>query len=175
MTENLGEVWLGGRNIPYLTSRQDFDWRSPYYRWDRPFKLKASELFLKLGLGPSDSGWIEPSICSGNKILAYRFGAGDRTVNLTREQIRQKLGLHSPRFNIIIQDGKYREVTVESRTELGLSTVIVFDGVGKGHGVGLSQWGAQGMALMCTSDGAPVYNYVDILNHYYPGAKLVGN
>ena len=95
--------------------------------------------------------------------------------NLTREQIRQKLGLASPRFHITVRDGTETGKIVESRTELSSSTEVIFDGVGKGHGVGLSQWGAQGMASMLDSDGTPLYTYVDILKHYYPGAELVDN
>ncbi len=41
-----------------------------------------------------------------------------------------------------------------------------FSGKGYGHGVGLSQWGAQGMALK--GDG-----YTSILSHYYPGTSIV--
>ncbi|NLJ59469.1 MAG: hypothetical protein GX338_00810, partial [Firmicutes bacterium] len=67
------------------------------------------------------------------------------------------------------------EKTLKSRESLSSSTVLIFDGVGKGHGVGLSQWGAQGMATMLAHDGAPLYTYVDILSHYYPGAELVDN
>ncbi|KUO50641.1 MAG: hypothetical protein APF76_08315 [Desulfitibacter sp. BRH_c19] len=37
---------------------------------------------------------------------------------------------------------------------------ITFDGYGNGHGVGMSQWGARGMA-------ANGYNYKDIIEHYY--------
>ncbi len=40
-----------------------------------------------------------------------------------------------------------------------------FHGAGYGHGVGMCQWGAQGMALEGKS-------YRDILAHYYPGAEL---
>jgi stage II sporulation protein D len=40
-----------------------------------------------------------------------------------------------------------------------------FEGMGSGHGVGLSQWGAKGMA----ENG---YTYQEILRHYYPGTKL---
>lgn len=43
---------------------------------------------------------------------------------------------------------------------------ILFRGRGVGHGVGLSQWGAQGMAL----DGR---SYEDILKHYYTGIDLI--
>jgi len=174
-TEGDEEVWLGGNDEPYLTARQDFDWMSPYYRWKEPFAIDSDRLFRRLGLKPDCAGWIEPSIWSGDKVLAYRFSDGSRTISLTREQIRQKLGLHSPRFHVSVWDGEGRETAVESRTELSSSAVVVFDGVGKGHGVGLSQWGAQGMALMCTSDGVPIYNYVDILKHYYSGAELVDN
>jgi len=42
---------------------------------------------------------------------------------------------------------------------------FIFYGKGFGHGVGMSQWGAQGMAL----NGA---NYEQILKHYYQGIAL---
>ena len=42
---------------------------------------------------------------------------------------------------------------------------FIFWGKGFGHGVGMSQWGAQGMAL----NGA---NYEQILKHYYRGIAL---
>ncbi|MCD6156498.1 MAG: SpoIID/LytB domain-containing protein [Candidatus Atribacteria bacterium] len=41
----------------------------------------------------------------------------------------------------------------------------VFEGSGYGHGVGLSQWGARGMALRG-------YNYSQILKHYFPGCEI---
>jgi stage II sporulation protein D len=41
----------------------------------------------------------------------------------------------------------------------------VFTGKGFGHGVGMSQWGAQGMALAGSS-------YQQILAHYYIGTAL---
>ena len=43
---------------------------------------------------------------------------------------------------------------------------VRFEGRGWGHGVGLSQFGARGMA----ERGHP---YAQILAHYYPGASLV--
>ncbi len=41
-----------------------------------------------------------------------------------------------------------------------------FTGRGNGHGVGMSQWGAYGMALQG-------YKYVDILKHYYQGINII--
>jgi len=46
-------------------------------------------------------------------------------------------------------------------------TEITFDGYGHGHGVGMSQWGARGMA-------ASGYNYREIIEHYYNMGKNDG-
>lgn len=42
---------------------------------------------------------------------------------------------------------------------------VIVKGGGHGHAVGMSQWGAYGMALLGK-------NYVEILTHYYTGTKL---
>lgn len=47
----------------------------------------------------------------------------------------------------------------------GENTEFVFEGIGWGHGVGMSQYGAKGMA-------EAGFNYVDILLHYFPGSNL---
>jgi stage II sporulation protein D len=44
--------------------------------------------------------------------------------------------------------------------------IFTFTGRGQGHGAGLCQWGAAGMAR----EGK---GYRDILRHYYPGTELV--
>jgi len=41
----------------------------------------------------------------------------------------------------------------------------VFEGSGYGHGVGLSQWGARGMALRG-------YDCFQILQHYFPACEI---
>ena len=57
------------------------------------------------------------------------------------------------------------------RFNVSISTVangkFVFSGSGSGHGVGLSQKGAQGMAQMG-------YDYKEILCHYYTGITIEG-
>jgi stage II sporulation protein D len=66
--------------------------------------------------------------------------------------LRQALGtseLYSTNFTVRKSGDKY-----------------VFDGYGFGHGVGLCQWGANGMALAG-------YNYADIMRHYYPDAEIL--
>jgi len=44
--------------------------------------------------------------------------------------------------------------------------IVEFDGKGWGHGVGMSQWGAEGFA-------EKGWNYKEILSHFYQGAELL--
>ena len=67
----------------------------------------------------------------------------------TGQQVFQKLNLKSTDFTINVTDS-----SVEIRT------------FGFGHGVGMSQYGAQGMA----NEG---YTYKDILSHYYRNTEIV--
>ena len=48
---------------------------------------------------------------------------------------------------------------------------VTFTGGGWGRGVGLSQWGARGMALSREARGKKDY-YKTILAHYYPGIRV---
>jgi len=45
-------------------------------------------------------------------------------------------------------------------------TSWVFKGAGHGHGVGLCQWGARGLARSGK-------NFLQILDYYYPGSQVV--
>ena len=62
--------------------------------------------------------------------------------------IRKKLNLRSTDFNITVASDK-----------------VVVATYGYGHGVGMSQYGANGMA----KEG---YNYKEILSHYYTGIEI---
>jgi stage II sporulation protein D len=52
-----------------------------------------------------------------------------------------------------------------NRDSKGAILNIKFYGGGNGHGVGMSQWGARGLA----ADGS---NFREILSHFYPGSEL---
>ena len=89
-------------------------------------------------------------------IIAYKKSGRVETLsvggkNYSGREVREKLGLPSSCFTIDYANGKY-----------------TFTTKGSGHGVGMSQYGAQAMAL----DGA---SYKDILNHYYTGIEIVNN
>ncbi|RWU44104.1 SpoIID/LytB domain-containing protein, partial [Salmonella enterica subsp. enterica serovar Saintpaul] len=67
---------------------------------------------------------------------------------LTGKDIRTVFKLNSANFDIKFGEG-YIDFVVK----------------GYGHGVGMSQWGAEGMA----EEG---YKYYDILSHYYTDTKI---
>ena len=102
-------------------------------------------------------------------VVATPTGANERVdaKDTTRLQALDTLGAH------VVQTA-FDVVHDANGNELGLRAVgyvyelparFVFTGKGFGHGVGMSQWGAQGMALTGSS-------YAEILAHYYVGTEL---
>ena len=138
-TEDPKYVW--GSDIPYLKS-VDSNWdinSSSYLRED----VKDLENVLNiLGVSSSDFN-IESRDESGR---VSKVTVGDKSY--TGAELRNLLGLRSADFDIEI-----------------INNTIKFTTRGYGHGVGLSQYGANGMA----SSG---YNYKDIIRHYYTGVSV---
>ena len=117
------------------------------------------------------------------------LSAAKYTVNMTYEKMSEKLGVtvnkdseikilsrtESDRINKISISGK-TFTGVEVRTKLGLRSTdfsivqnddkVSITTIGFGHGVGMSQYGANGAAKAG-------YSYKQILSHYYPGTSVV--
>ncbi|MFV0441615.1 MAG: SpoIID/LytB domain-containing protein [Lachnospirales bacterium] len=65
-------------------------------------------------------------------------------------------------------NGQYTTIDLQGATDtsgVNGSETMVIDGSGWGHGVGMSQYGAKGMA-------EAGYNYEEILKHYYTGVDI---
>ena len=62
-------------------------------------------------------------------------------------------------------NGTYQKTYADAETASALNTYFTFKGTGWGHGVGMSQYGAKGMA----ESG---YNFSEILTHYFQGAAI---
>lgn len=80
----------------------------------------------------------------GNRVKEIKI----QNIILDGNEIRNMFGLRSSNFDITPQDKS-----------------IVFNVIGYGHGVGMSQWGAEVMARNGCS-------YKEILAHYYPGTII---
>jgi stage II sporulation protein D len=147
-TENSEDYW--GNFVPYLRS-VDSPWDellSP--RYTETIRMSLSHFSAQLELqssvllaGGNDSIRIlERS--AGNHIK--RIAIGDKL--FTGRQIRESLGLNSSYFQWIIMDNRIEITTF-----------------GNGHGVGMSQWGANGMA----KSG---YTAEQIVRHYYQDVNI---
>ncbi|SEH45340.1 stage II sporulation protein D [Halobacillus karajensis] len=141
-TENAGDYWE--KDIPYLQSVESpWDQKSPKFA-DQKI-LTVAELEQTLGVN-IDSNIQQTSMTKteGNRVDEVHFG--DQT--FSGREIREKVGLPSSDFSIK-QKGDH----------------VIFTTKGYGHGVGMSQYGANGMA----KSGK---NYKEIIHHYYQNTEI---
>ncbi|HIK46100.1 MAG TPA: SpoIID/LytB domain-containing protein [Leptolyngbyaceae cyanobacterium M65_K2018_010] len=143
-TENVEDVWQ--KPVPYLRSVPDFDQDAPVYRWSETFSTSQFEQRVR-GVGRLRAVSIERVTPQG-RVVSLRLQGTQGTRTLSGTELRQALGLRSTLFSISLQGDTIR-----------------VDGRGFGHGLGMSQWGARGLALQG-------YSYAQILAHYYLGAVL---
>lgn len=153
-TESNEDVW-GGRAHPYLRGVDDpYSAGSPHARWAA--RLALSEIASRMrrgGVRISDVGGIEVLRTSeSGRVLNLRVAGADGPVELSGHRFRMLTGadvIRSTMFSVRVE-----------------GTWAVFEGSGWGHGVGMSQWGARGMALRGMT-------FTQILRHYYTGAEIV--
>ncbi len=142
ITEDAINVW--GNSVPYLVSVD-----SPYDSTNSSFQVSISfsyeELSSKFGftINP-DTNFNILSYTSGNRVENIMINE----TTYTGVQVRNLLGLRSADFSI-------------SKTDVS----VTFTTKGYGHGVGMSQYGANGMAKNGSS-------YQQILQHYYKGVTI---
>jgi stage II sporulation protein D len=151
-TASAGEVW--GRDLDYLvdmpvTGEDD----SPDTYWRAA--ISRPTLGRALGAAGHPIGEVVEAVVEARtpsgRVRWIRFRGERGEVRLTGRQLRRALGestLRSTLFELRSHDDDF-----------------VFVGSGRGHGVGMSQWGARGLA----ERGA---TYREILEQFYPGARL---
>ena len=167
-----GSEEVGGISLPYLKAVRDpQDNATPNQNWQvstsakelasdlasagfRVGTLKAIELTpLKLGEGAVDR-------YASGRLKEIRFIGTVQTVVVPGPKFRWIAGL--PSTLVDIRYGTEQKMILNEKGKIEISgpnTVIVFCGSGRGHGIGLSQWGAKAMAAK--------KNYREILSHYY--------
>lgn len=143
-TEDAAAVW--GSDIPYLQSIESPGEEEAVHYMDT-VSFSKDEIANALNMDPEKmiGAWITN--------ITYTDGGGVNTLDIcgktyTGTQIRQLLGLRSTAFVI---------------TTIGQSVTITTKGFG--HRVGMSQYGAEAMAVKGSS-------YREILMHYYQGVSL---
>lgn len=144
-TISSGDYFGPNSELAYCIAKEDvYSLNQPGAEWK--YTMIKSEFLKKTGM---DKSIFEEGIKVDDKGFVRFFESND--IQLTPKQIRPKIGysmLKSERFRVILSD-----------------EFIHFEGIGYGHGVGLSQWGAQKMAV----DG---FAFDEIINFYYTDVDI---
>lgn len=146
-SESAEAVW--GTALPYLVSvSSDADRAAPQF--EETVTLPPESVRRALGLAETDlpadaAQWFSDAVTAeAGTVLTIHCGSK----TLTGNQLREALALRSACFTVSFDGSSFRFVTK-----------------GHGHGVGMSQFGANAMAAQGSS-------YQEILAHYYPGTVL---
>ncbi len=138
------DVW--GNSVPYLQSVSS------------TFDTSASSFYKENTLSYDYINQKLATTLSSDSTIVTVRDINNRVISITIDDItfdgvdfRMALGLRSTDFELILRDG---DILVTTK--------------GYGHGVGMSQYGANGMA----NAG---YSYSQIINHYYQGVKIVSH
>lgn len=155
MTENSEDVW--GSHVPYLRAAKDtpaktMPWTKTISRADLERKLAAKGHDIgkirSIALSPLAIGRSAKDRTASGRVKTMTVKGTKGMVTLSGTTWRSLLGLKSTLF-----DAKLTK------------DAVTFTGYGSGHGLGISQWGAERMAAKGAS-------YAEILYHYYTGTKL---
>lgn len=148
-TESAENVW--GEKIPYLVSvKSSGDTLSPQYSSTNTFtKSQFISIMKDLGVSINSKANLEETIgkskiSKAGTVLKIEINKK----NLTGEQIRSAFSLRSSAFKITATENE-----------------VTFKVSGYGHGVGMSQYGADYMARQGST-------YDEILKHYYKGSEI---
>ena len=143
-TENSKDVW--GGDVPYLVSVESHgEENAPNFYSTQTVSLDefGKKLNVKI-VGAEDIG--APVLSEGGNVKSITIGG----VEFSGKDIRSLFNLRSSCFKILVNNEN-----------------VTFEVTGYGHGVGMSQYGANAMA----KEG---YSYIDILKHYYTGTQISG-
>ena len=149
-TQNAAAVWQS--DLPYLqsvSSPEDETLVPNYYSVVRIPAERLREAFLAVHpeaeFSGGSPGWItDVARSDAGFVTTLRVGG----VRVKGNELRAILSLRSPAFTVESEDGEF-----------------VFRVTGYGHGVGMSQYGANAMAMQ-GADAA------EILEHYFTGARV---
>ena len=152
MTENIFDVWK--TKASHLVPVAELETKTQ--PWTKEFP--AQNFAERIGGGIGELKFISLSKLEIGKSASDRTSSGraktvtivgsEKTVQVSGIDLRTKFSLPSTLFDVEFKEGR-----------------VIFAGYGRGHGVGMSQYGAQAYA----KSG---WDYKKILAHYYTGTGL---
>ena len=154
-----------GRAAAYLKSvldsdgpdQPDFCSTNKTHAWSKKYTPQELEAALNKTLNPPIQGLKTIAFCDydeSKRVTRVDIVDSNGSRTLTGTELRQRCGLSTLKSTRMIvcttEDGQ-----------------ICFEGKGWGHGVGMCQWGAEGLAREPKK-----FSYEQILKHYYTGVEI---
>lgn len=151
-TDSAEGFWIGEH--PYLKSIPcGFCLDSPHFLWNYQI---SKENFAQT---------LSPAGLWGSQVLDIAIAQrteSKRVAQLIIQSDKERVALSGKDFRRVMGYDSIRSTHFIVKRENGN---FLFSGLGWGHGIGMCQWGARGMAEAGE-------NYPSILRHYYPGTEL---
>ncbi len=148
-TEDAQAVW--GNGLPYLVSvsspegEEVPNYYSTVTLTQEEVEKLVKEAYPDADLSGDPAGWLSGmTLTASGRVGTMKVGG----VELSGGAVRTLFSLRSACFQVTCQEGKF-----------------TFSVTGYGHGVGMSQYGANAMAAQGSS-------WEDILKHYYTGVEI---
>lgn len=166
-TEDMSYVWKGNQKKPYLISVRDGDNpRKPYCAIAPKFKWKVKLYFTGLTRIARQNEWINKNEEAVGLRISESGEPGGRVHELELYTRERRIKISATDFyHGIGRKERWNAVKSCNFKIIQGKGYVILDGKGSGHGVGMCQWGAEGMA----KHG---FNYKQILYHYYPGTVI---
>jgi stage II sporulation protein D len=179
-TSDIRRTWPDRPSAPYLYGRRDraesggasFCSAARNFRWRHTFSGRSlgdtvrKTIPMVLGVDEADVGeLLEVRVMqrsASGRVQELEIDTSESTFVVKGDQIRRVIMLDVARGRILPSTLFDVEVVMNG-SRVG---IVSFAGGGNGHGVGMCQNGALGMARKG-------YSYGMILQHYYPGADVV--
>jgi stage II sporulation protein D len=150
-TADDSDVWNGG-DIFYLKSvKCDYCIGSEHYQWKERIPIRDIETYVRRKYRD----------IQGIESLSFDK-RNDRIVQVRIRHSRGTLTIPGNTFRLLFPPKTLRSLYFDAR---GAGDSIIFEGRGWGHGVGMCQWGARGLALKGST-------WQEILKFYYKGINL---
>jgi len=150
---------------PYLVSVKDGPPGRPYCAIAPRFYWKTKFYYTGLTRLARQAGWILRDE-EARSLRVVRWGVSGRAETLEiRTQRRPVLVPVTEFYHGIGRRAGWQAVRSAYFSIVAGKDYVLLDGKGNGHGVGMCQWGAEGMARKG-------FKYQDILKHYYPGTEV---
>jgi len=179
------EAWTSKQRIPYLTSIRDrsrySEWCSisPFFRWKERYSRKRMEQLIRKYLPKTVAEYSNEHFSNSDFLLGLfvkkRYASGrvkQLDIVFGDKQHRRTFTLRSDKIRYVLREPNHETILHSTLFNLRITrdaqkwiSSIVIEGAGKGHGVGLCQWGAIGQARAGMS-------FERILAFYFPGTHL---